>query len=312
MRIGRLSMALVALVGGMAIVSLVSVSVEAQGAAPPGPPWTARTAWGDPDFQGLWTNWDFTPFEASDGPVEEVDPKTGSPGGLGGGMSSIYFGPVSPRRHAVVVDPPGGKVPHRDLPKPTRAQAMRLLGDHWKYHSLWHRCITMGALNHALLDGGISGYGKAYRLMQSPGYVVIFAEMIHEARFIPVGGRPHVGQNVRLRTGDSRGRWEGRTLVVETTNFRNEGQLGGGQQTDNLRLLERFERLDEKTMKYEVTVHDPTVFTQPWVGRQFHNLDPNYVMHEYACHEGNGRFMEGALDMGRLRDAEEAAKKTTK
>ena len=308
MRIGRVSRSLGLVAAILVAAGLAEAVVDAQGAAPPGTPWTGRTAWGHPDLQGVWTNWDFTPFEAPDPNARRTeradpsDPTRGRADGIAGGMASVYFGPVSPRRHAVVVDPASGRVPHIVPPKDDPKREMLLMGDHWTNHSLWRRCVTMGAPGR-LLGGGTGGYSKGYRLLQTPDHVVIFTEMIHETRLIPLDGRPHVGSAIRQWQGDSRGRWEGQTLVVETTNFNSEGEIGGGRQTEDLRLVERFTRQDEKTMRYEITVHDPTVFSQPWTGRHFHNLDPKYIVHEYACHEGNWRYMSGSLELGRLRDA---------
>jgi hypothetical protein len=158
-----------------------------------------------------------------------------------------------------------------------------------------------------MLEGGLGGYNRGYEIFQSPGYVVIFQEMIHATRIIPVDGRPHVGATIRQWHGDSRGHWEGNTLVVETTNFNNKGLgTGGRPQTEALTIVERITRTDAKTLDYQATFTDPNVYTKPWTARQPHNLDPDYVIYEYACHEGNTRYMTGVLTQGRLRDAEEA------
>jgi len=273
-----------------------------------------QTPWGDPDLQGMWTNWDPTPFEAPDpnNPAALAAAKAPPPdprvpqGGIAGGMASLYFGPVSPLRRSLVVDPPDGRVPLIRREKVDRAQEVRLMQDHWRHHSTWERCISMGVTGR-MLSRGIGGYNKSYRLLQTPGTVAILAEQIHEARVIPVDGRPQVGSDIRLWLGDSRGRWDGQTLVIETTNFNDKGlEHGGGRQTEALRVVERFTRIDAKTMEYRVTFDDPTVFTRPWAVSAIHNLDPEYIQHEYACHEGNWRFMEGSLEQGRLRDAQEA------
>jgi hypothetical protein len=135
--------------------------------------------------------------------------------------------------------------------------------------SIWDRCITRGT------PGGMipAGYNNAYQIIQVPGYVVIHYEMIHEARIIPLDGRPHPPKSIGLWLGDSRGRWEGQTLVVETTNFNERGwvatsaysgRLKGIPQTRDARVVERFTRVDANTLKYDVTVTDPAVFTQPW------------------------------------------------
>ena len=125
-----------------------------------------------------------------------------------------------------------------------------------------------------------------------PGFLVIRHEMIHETRIIPLDGRPHLSPAIRSYMGDSRGRWEGRTLVVETTNFNgrtgSRGRNGNGNPTSPaLRLTERFTRLDADTLRYEVRVDDPETWTRPWTVAFPLTRDPGYTMYEYACHEGN-------------------------
>jgi hypothetical protein len=278
---------------------------------------TPRTPWGDPDLQGTWSNWDETPFQ---GPDTNPDPEMakaaaalraerygpdGRADGIAGGMADIHFGPVSPRRPgAVVVDPPNGRVPV--IPVKIQLGRVRRLQDSWENQDPWERCISSGTPGR-MLSGGTGGYNRGYQILQSPGYVVIFQEMIHSTRIIPVDGRPHVGSDIRLWHGDSRGHWEGDTLVIETTNFNNKGQVADGRpQTEALRIVERMTRVDPKILNYEATFEDPNVFTRPWTARQPHNLDPEYVIYEYACHEGNTRYMTGVLTQGRLRDIEEA------
>jgi hypothetical protein len=151
-----------------------------------------------------------------------------------------------------------------------------------------------------------------------PGYVVIFHEMIHETRVIPVDGRPHVGENIRLWLGDSRGHWEGNTLVVDTTNFSDKGwvttngasgRVRGVPTSESLHLVEHFTRVSPTVLNWDVTVTDPTHFDAPWKASMPFNWDPDYRILEYACHEGND--MTVTLKAGRDKDkaAEEAAKK---
>jgi len=127
--------------------------------------------------------------------------------------------------------------------------------------------------------------------VQSPGYVVIFVEMIHDARIIPLDGRPHVPQNVRLLMGDSRGHWEGNTLVVETTNFTDKTAFRGSGR--NFHLIERFTRTSPDTIVYEFTANDESSFTRPWTAQIPMKKTPDPIF-EYACHEGN-YGMEGIL-----------------
>jgi hypothetical protein len=150
---------------------------------------------------------------------------------------------------------------------------------------------------------------------------MILYEMIHEARMIPLDGRPHLPPGVTMWNGDSVGRWEGDTLVVDTTNFNGKGwiatsaaagRIKGIPQSTALHVVERFRRLDADTIDYEVTIEDPNVYTGPWKVAIPLNRDPTYVIYEYACHEGNSA-VAGILGGGRARDkaAAEAAKKGT-
>jgi hypothetical protein len=138
-------------------------------------------------------------------------------------------------------------------------------------------------------------YNHNYQILQTPGYVVILVEMIHDARIIPIDGRPHVSQRIRQWLGDSRGRWEGDTLVVETTNFREGAQERGMANTvvggsPDMVLVERFRRVDADSLDYRFTVTDPTVFTAPWtVSAPMSSLGGQ--IYEYACHEGNYAMM---------------------
>ena len=299
------------LVAAIAIVGCITVPAAAQSPAKAAatPRSAFVTPWGDPDLQGLWSTLDRTPFQNADPAIEaaiDEAEKTrygveGRGEGFGGGMSSIDFTPRSPRRPGYrVVDPPDGRVPikpeeqHYQI---DRRGVTRAMGDNWKNHIPLVRCLSEGFT--------LSG---VYRLLQSPGYVTIFSERIHDVRVIPVDGRPHLNPIFRQWNGDSRGRWEGQTLVVDTTNFSNDGEEnGGGRQTAGLHVVERFTRVDATTVQYEATFEDPNVFTRPWTYKQPHIAAPKYAMYEYACHEGNQRYMEGVLKQGRLRDAEDAA-----
>ncbi len=154
--------------------------------------------------------------------------------------------------------------------------------------SLNNRCILWPTAGPPMLPGA---YNNNYQIVQSPGYVVIFVEMIHDARIIPLDGRPHVPQNVRLLMGDSRGRWEGNTLVVETTNFTDKTAFRGSG--PNFHLIERFTRTSPDTIVYEFTANDESSFTRPWTAQIPMKKTPDPIF-EYACHEGN-YGMEGIL-----------------
>jgi hypothetical protein len=179
--------------------------------------------------------------------------------------------------------------------------------------SPWDRCIGRG-MPAGMFPGG---YGNVYRIVQSPGYVMVLAEMIHEARIIPLDGRPHV--TFRQWNGDSRGRWEGNTLVVETKNYNNKGwiatnaatgRIKGIPQSEALHVVERFTRVDPETIQYEVTIEDENVYTRPWKVSLPLSKDPNAQLFEYACHEGN-YAMTNILSGARAEEkaAAEAAKK---
>jgi len=264
-----------------------------------------RTPWGDPDLQGVWSIATITPFERPSGMADKQvlseqeaaeiehtnltannqDRRDGA--GTDADVARAYNDfwwdrgtkVVSTRQTSLVVDPPDGRVPPLTTAGQERATARAARGyDSWEDRSLWERCITRGL---PMIPGP---YNNNYQIMQTPGYIVILHEMIHDARIIPLDGRPHVGQNVRQWFGDSRGRWEGSTLVVDTTNFTDKWSFRGS--TQNLRLIERFTRLDGDTVKYEFTIDDPATFTKKWTASiPMSNTDE--TIYEYACHEGN-------------------------
>jgi hypothetical protein len=210
---------------------------------------------------------------------------------------------VRTRRTSLVVEPRNGRVPVKPEAEAKRDYDLAHVADSYEHMSPWDRCITRG------VPGGMfpAGYNNAYQILQVPGYVVIFHEMIHEARIIPLDGRPHLSPSIRSWNGDSRGHWEGSTLIVETRHFNGKGWIAtsaaGGRmkgipQSQKLRLTERFTRVDADTLEYEVTIEDPDVYTAPWKVVIPLARDPEYVMFEYACHEGN-RAVENILSGGR-------------
>jgi hypothetical protein len=151
----------------------------------------------------------------------------------------------------------------------------------------YDRCISRGPFASMMP----TGYNMGTQIFQTPGQVVIHNEMIHETRIIPLDGRPHLGPGVRSYMGDSRGRWEGDTLVVETTNTNGKvGLTRNGNTTpasERLRMVERFTRVAHDTLQYEATIEDPVIWTRPWSVSVPFRLQPEYGMYEYACHEGN-------------------------
>jgi hypothetical protein len=296
-------------------------------------PWEpARTADGQPDIQGVWTNFDPTPFEAPDdidlerlAPLAAWFPGSNQPqrapampdpeartrapqGPWGDGPGSA---PRNARRRSMVVEPPNGRIPVRDHARDTRDYNLIHLTDSYMNHTPWERCITRG------VPGGIfpPGYGAGYRILQTPGYVVILYEMIHEARVIPIDDRPLPPGSIRMWNGASRGRWEGNTLVVEVGNYNSRGAIAtniatrgarGIPRTEDLRVVERFTIAGPDTLEYEVTIEDPAIYTDTWKVAMPLNRDATYTLFEYACHEGN-YGLENSLSAGRAEDRKAAA-----
>jgi len=302
--------------------------------------WTpARTPDGQPDLQGMWTNPTITPFERptelADKPfltekeAADLEARTAAnavdrapTAGDTGTYNQFWFDRgtkvVGTRRTSLVFDPPDGRVPLKPEAEAKRDDDLARSADSYEHMSLWDRCITRG------VPGGMfpAGYNNAYQIVQIPGYVVILYEMIHETRTIPLDGRPHLPSSVKLWNGDSVGRWEGNTLVVDTTNFNGKGWIAtsasagrvkGIPQSTALHVVERFTRVDADTINYEVTIDDPNAYTKPWKVAIPLYWDPTYVIYEYACHEGN-TAVANILAGGRARDkaAEDAAKKGTR
>jgi hypothetical protein len=289
-----------AAVAAAATVFLVAI---AQAQAPPQEPeaWTRRTPDGQPDLQGKWVNFDSTPFESdTTGPLGTI-PNVNPPAHW-----ADHDSPMSEKRRSMVVDPPDGRVPVMKWAEDKRDYDLAHLEDHYVHETAWVRCITRG------VPGGMfpAGYNNGYEIVQIPGYVVIVYEMIHDTRIIPLDGRPHVGADIRLWNGDPRGRFEGNTLVVETTNFNDKGSIAtnaasgrirGIPHSDELHVVERFTRISEDVINYSVTITDPKVYTAPWTVALPLNRDASYLMFEYACHEGN-LALPNALNAGRVRE----------
>ena len=199
-------------------------------------------------------------------------------------------------RTSLIIDPPDGRMPLLSPEGQARIDAERAerstrgpsnSPDTYKDLSQWTRCISRG------WNGIGSWYSSNYQIFQSAGYVVVFQELIHEARIIPLDGRPHLPGSIPLWMGDSRGHWEGTTLVVDTTNFDPKTRYQGSR--DTLHLIERYTRVDENTIDYQFTIDDPQTFTRPWtVLRPMTRVTDRVSIFEYACHEGN-YAMEGIL-----------------
>ena len=206
---------------------------------------------------------------------------------------------TSDKRTSLVVDPPNGRIPFK--PEYQEAAQIRRLNlrngfaDHYTDRSLADRCIMGFNAGPPMVS---SAYNNNVQIFQVPGYVVILNEMVHNARIIPIDGRPH--GELRQWSGDSRGRWEGETLVIETKNFLRETSLGGS--SADTYLVERFRRVDPDTVMYEFTVEDPNNFTRPWTAMMpLRRTDG--PLFEYACHEGN-IGMHGIMAGARRKDTQ--------
>jgi hypothetical protein len=207
------------------------------------------------------------------------------------------------------MDPPDGRVPVKPEAEAKRDYDLAHIGDSYEHMSVWDRCITRGVPGRMFP----AGYNNAYQIVQSAGYVVIMSEMIHDARVIPIDGtiaRAHAPAEVRSWDGDSRGHWDGDTLVVDTTNFNGKGSIAtsaatgrikGIPESQALHVVERFTRTDAGTIRYEVTIDDPNEYTKPWKVSIPLTRDAEYVVYEYACQEGN-QAVENILRGARMKD----------
>jgi hypothetical protein len=281
-----------------------------------------RTPWGDPDLRGTYTsdNSIGVPFErpaqfgdraeltdeeysakvnaneeqlAKDqNPQPESEFSAEDPSAINASRHWLERPEVPSRATSLVVAPANGRLPEltpagQQRLAERRGRRGRGLPASYTDFSNYDRCLTRG------LVGSIVPviYGNGTQIVQAPGVVVIRNEMIHEARVIPLDGSAHAGAGVKMWMGDSRGRFEGDTLVIETTNFTDRTGLGGNGNgavhSESLRLVERLRRVDADTVRYEFTVHDAETYTQPWTVAFDLDSRSGYEIYEYACHEGN-------------------------
>jgi hypothetical protein len=275
--------------------------------------WVApKTPWGEPDIQGLWPSGDWrrvplqrpeqfgtrsvlTPEEFTQRERQAVTDAAADSAEFGAPTGELNNSPPSywqdrgsaKLQASLIVDPPNGRLPARTAAVEQRVAARaaarqgRGPADSWEDRSLYERCITRGITSFFP-----TLYNNGNEILQTPGYVVIRHEMINETRIVPITDRPF--SNIRTYLGEARGRWEGSTLVVESTNFLTDKTTVSGTPTsDALRLIERFTRIDEHTLRYELTVDDRETWVQPWKASFDLTEDPDYPLIEYACHEGN-------------------------
>jgi len=293
-----------------AILLLAAIAPVLSAGQKPDKPWTPpRMADGHPDLQGIWDFRSATPLErpARFAGKEFLSPdeviayekealarEDGRPPDDGRTEASVHppdwldYGKtvVKTRRTSLIVDPPDGRIPALTAEAQERNAARRAASrqhgpaDSYENRSLQERCITRG-----LPEGQLPGpYNNNMQIVQTPAYVVIATEMIHDARIVPMNGRPHNSPAVRQWMGDSRGRWEADTLVVDTINFTDRTNFRGAGA--NLHLVERFTLVDANTLEYRFTVEDSTTWTRPWTVSypMTRTAGPVY---EFACHEGN-------------------------
>ena len=221
-----------------------------------------------------------------------------------GNYSAVWIvGRDFDKRTSLITDPPGGRIPALTPAAQARqgGSYVRVSGeneldlgkfDGFEDRPLSERCITFG------FPDTLAGYNSYYQIVQSPGYVAIYTERIHDTRIIPLDGRPHVAPGVHLWLGDSRGRWEGDTLVVDTTNFSARSAFLGA--TESLHLIERFTRVGPTTINYEFRVEDPATWTKPWTVMIPLKHSSEHI-YEYACHEGNSA-LTGVLAGARVQE----------
>jgi hypothetical protein len=301
-----------------------------------------RTVDGQPDLQGVWANNNITPLErpkqwagkavlseqefaeiqkvtqeivANDGDAQFGDglilaaiDKIKNPGSYDpatGNYNQFWLveRDFVDRRTSLITDPPDGRIPAM-LPEAEKRMAaateyrQKHPADGPEDRPAGERCVNFG------LPKLGAGYNSYYQLFQTKDHVVILSEMAHDARVIPLDGRPHVGKSIQQWNGDARGRWEGDTLVIETKNFSSQSEFGSGS---NLTLTERYSRVGPNTLNYEVTIKDPSTWSKPWTV-MIPLQAKSEKIYEYACHEGN-EGMFGILAGHRAEEAAESAPK---
>jgi hypothetical protein len=298
-----------ALVCWMAGVGLALAVSAAHAQAPYSPP---RTPWGDPDLQAIWsgdsafgiplqrppalgTKGELTDAEFAEKVKRDERTRTTAENAVGSFRNDNSWLTRSFRQTSLIVDPPDGRapalVPGADMRRTPPGTYGNGPFDSPQDFTLYDRCITLGVI------GSMTPkiYGNGYRIVQAPGYAVIMAEMIHEARVIPLDGRPHAGAGIRSYMGDSRGHWEGNTLVIETTNFNGKATTPGNAvlASTELKIVERITRVEPELLRYEATVIDPKTYTKPYTLVIPFTSPAGYQVLPYECHEGNLAILQG-------------------
>jgi hypothetical protein len=324
----------------LVVIAALAPHADAQNAYKP-----PRTSWGEPDLQGLWpsTHMVSTPFER---PAEfgdrlyltdaefkarqkqaehqgAVDLESVDVEQAAGKEQDMITGGISPpphwlergepqRQSSLIVDPPNGRLPPMTAEGAARQKALK---NTYLQQSGFGSYADLGPYDRCISRGPVGSmmpviYNDGNEFVQSPGFIAFRNEMIHETRVIPLDGRGHVAASVKSYMGDSRGRWDGDTLVVETTNLNGRtGAQGNGMMlmmSDAAKITERFARTGADTLRYEVAVDDPKTWTKPWKASFELRREPDYQLFEYACHEGN-HAMRNVLSAARATEATEAA-----
>jgi hypothetical protein len=323
------------LFGALVAVTFAAVTVAAQRPAYKVP----RTPDGQPDLQGFWSNATYTPLERPDKVTKEFytpeeaaavekaaaarESEQTEPGTVADvhydfsqfGLDRSQATLARSLRTSLIVDPPNGKLPpvtaegKRILA--ARAEEAKRLGGRWdsaQSNQLDDRCIIMAGPGPPMMD---AAYNSNYHIVQAPGYVMILTEMIHDVRVIPLDDRPQPSEQLRQWIGVSRGRWEGETLVIETTNFNGKNPFRGS--TKNMKVIERLRRVADDAIEYNFTIDDRSMWERPWSVEAVMRKT-NGPLFEHACHEGN-YGLYNTLVGARLEEkqaAEAAAKKDSK
>ena len=286
--------------------ALRAIPAETTSAKAKDPNWKApRTPWGHPDLEGIWTSDDMRGIPVSR-PSQQTDRESLTPEEFarraGGDEASRdravnqetilrnEFGVRTFGYTSFIVDPPNGQMPALTESGLARRKAITNQGtfgggpwDDFDDFTLYDRCITRG------VPGSVMPvlYGNGLRIVQTPNDVVISYEMVHDTRMIPLDGRPRIGAEIKQYIGDSRGHWDGDTLVVETANFTSKTAVNGAPHTEKLTLTEWFTRIDPQMIDYRFRVEDPATFAAPFTMRMTITGQPGYQVYEYSCHEGN-------------------------
>ncbi len=330
-----LAIAVVALI--IPVLAAAPVAAQSAAADSSGGSWEVpRLPWGDPDLQSIWNSSGATPMERpdqfqgretlSDEEVAQIRGDTDArdqqllsanaqrtqAGGNVGAYNNFWMDRgARTNRTSMIIDPIDGRFPPR-TPRGQIAAVSQPRGDNVPAdRHIWERCVTRGGMPNAMFP---RSYNNNMQLFQTPDHVVMLLEQVHEVRVVPLGDGPAVSSSIGQWNGLARGRWDGETLEVVTTNFDSRVSAlqpwsifsSHGGSGEGMVLIERFTRTGPQSLEYEIEVHDPEMYTRPWtVAYPFTQLDD--VMYEYACHEGN-IGMEGILSGGRAEDAEEASR----